>query len=301
MPQVRQAAVILNPSSGQKQVSDEDICTALKDAGIHETEVIQLAAGIDLSRTVADCIARKADVVIAAGGDGTVSSVAACLADSETRLGVLPVGTLNHFAKDIGIPTDLKAAVKVIADGNVIHVDAAKVNDRIFINNSSIGVYPAMVRIRDRFTRRGIPKMFAMPLGAIGALWEFPNTSVRLTTPDGRLSTRTPFVFVGNNEYELSGLELGTRTALHDGELQVCVVRKPSRAALLGTMLKTAVRGADAAPELEAITVRETVIETFRRNIHVAVDGEVVKLQSPLRYTICPGALRVIAPANGSK
>ena len=71
MPQVRQAAVILNPSSGQKQVSDEDISTALKDVGINETEVIQLANGIDLSRTVADCIARKADVVIAAGGDGT--------------------------------------------------------------------------------------------------------------------------------------------------------------------------------------------------------------------------------------
>ena len=143
--------------------------------------------------------------------------------------------------------------------------------------------------------------MFAMPLGAIGALWEFPNTSVRLTTPDGRISMRTPFVFVGNNEYELSGLEIGTRTALRDGELQVCVVRKPSRIALLRTMFRTAIHGADAAPELETITVSETEIETFRRSIHVALDGEVVKLHSPLRYTICPGALRVIVPANGSK
>lgn len=301
MPPVRQAAVILNPSSGQKQVSDEAIRIALKDAGITESEVIQLANSIDLSRTVADCIAKKADVVIAAGGDGTVSSVAGCLADSETPLAVLPVGTLNHFAKDIGMPTDLNAAVRIIAAGNVIHVDAAKVNDRVFINNSSIGVYPAMVRIRDRFTSRGIPKMLAMPLGAIGALWEFPNTSLRLTTADGRISTRTPFVFVGNNEYELSGLKVGTRSALQDGELQVCVVRQPSRIALLRAMFKTAVRGADAAPELEAVTVRETVVETFRRTIHVALDGEVVKLQSPLRYTICPGALRVIAPANGSK
>ena len=208
MPQVRQAAVILNPSSGQKQISDEAVRAALKAAGVKETEVIQLANGIDLPRTVADCIAAKPDVVIAAGGDGTVSSVAGCLAASDTPLGVLPVGTLNHFAKDIGIPTDLNAAVRVITEGSVINVDLAKVNDRIFINNSSIGVYPAMVRIRDRFTDRGIPKIFAMPLGAIGALWEFPNTSVRLTTRDGRISTRTPFVFIGNNEYELSGSKL---------------------------------------------------------------------------------------------
>jgi diacylglycerol kinase family enzyme len=171
------------------------------------------------------------------------------------------------------------------------------VNDRVFVNNSSIGLYPAMVRVRERFTRRGVPKPLAMLIGSASALWQFPNTSVHLTTAEGHLSTRTPFVFVGNNVYQLSGTEAGTRQRLQDGVLQVCVVRDPSRLALLRAFLKAAVGKAETAPELEMVNVHETEIRTFRGVVRVALDGEVVKLHSPLRYQVCPGALCVIAPA----
>jgi diacylglycerol kinase family enzyme len=222
-----------------------------------------------------------------------VSTVAAALAGTDTPLGVLPAGTLNHFARDVGIPVDLAQAAGVIAQGNSIRVDVGTLNGRVFVNNSSIGLYPAMVRVRDRLMTRGWPKRAAMLAGGLAAVWQFPNLRLRLGTSNSGVVTRTPFVFIGNNSYELSGFEVGTREGLQDGVLQVCTVRNPTRLALLAGAARSLF---GSTPEIHLDHAPEVHIRTLRSRVRVALDGEVAVLRSPLRYAIWPGALRVLVP-----
>ena len=297
MASIQRVTVILNPSSGVQRegASVDAVQAALRSAGVREIAVLPLEDGLDLKQALADPLRKGTDAVVAAGGDGTVSAVSSALTDTEMPLGVLPTGTLNHFAKDLGIPADLDGAARVIAAGKWIPVDVAKVNDRLFVNNSSIGLYPAIVAMRETLMRQGWPKRVAMLAGVVSAVWEYPNISVRLTSGAAGPVTRTPLVFVGNNRYQFSGWEAGMRTGLQAGVLQVCTVQSQSRSALLRTVLLVLTGHTDAAPKLHIESADEVQLVTLRKRVRVAVDGEVVLMNSPLCYSICPGALRVLA------
>ncbi|MEO7987464.1 MAG: diacylglycerol kinase family protein, partial [Gemmatimonadales bacterium] len=152
-----QIAVLLNPASGggsREETADRII--ELFAARGRVARISRLGQGVSVADTVRRAIEAGAVAVVAAGGDGTVSAVAAELIRSETPLGVIPAGTLNHFAKDLGVPLDLEGAVEVIASGKVTAIDVGEVNDRVFINNSSIGVYPRIVELRDEYRKKGV-------------------------------------------------------------------------------------------------------------------------------------------------
>ncbi len=291
----RRVTVVLNPSSGLKRrgASRDQVGDALRAAGL-EPEIILLDGGIDVARLVADKVRSGTRAVVAAGGDGTVSAVGSALAGTPTPMGVLATGTLNHFARDLHLPLELDAAARVIATGQTACVDVAEVNGRVFVNNSSIGLYPTMVSVRENWMKRGIPKRLATCQAAMTALWRFPNRTVRVTAAETGLTIRTPLVFVGNNEYEFSGLEAGRRARLRDGILQLCVVRDPSRSALFRTLFLAMIGRIAAAPDLHTVRTERATIETFRRRVKVALDGELVRMKSPLVYSIRPAALNVI-------
>ncbi len=177
----RSIVVLLNAGSG----TGNDAALAARIAGLFEhagaSADVRLARGGDLDALLREAIARRPDVVVAGGGDGTVSTVAAALAGGEIALGVLPLGTLNHFAKDMQLPLELEPAVELIARGATRRVDVGEVNGRIFINNSSLGLYPDIVRDRERQQRRlGRGKWPALVWATLGALRRFPFLSVRL-------------------------------------------------------------------------------------------------------------------------
>ena len=153
--------------------------------------------------------------VVAGGGDGTISTVAALLAGTDKALAVLPLGTLNHFAKDLGLPLELEAAARVAATGRVVRVDVGEVNGRVFINNSSIGLYPRLVRRRQQQQDRlGRGKWAAFLFAGLSVLRRYPFLDVRLEADGRTFSRRTPFVFVGNNDYLMDGLQIGARARL---------------------------------------------------------------------------------------
>src|SRR5205085_5901715 len=148
-------AVAADPKIGEK------VATALKKAGV-EAEV-ELVAGGDCAVRCRAVAERRDAMVIVGGGDGTISAAASALVGTETLLGILPLGTLNHFGRDLGIPTDLDEAAALIAARTVREVDVAEMNDRTFINNSAIGLYPLLVLDRDSQRKRlGRPKAVAM-------------------------------------------------------------------------------------------------------------------------------------------
>lgn len=257
-----------------------------------------LSEATDLSSLVADRGA-SGDIFVGGGGDGTIAAVAATLVDTNAVLGVLPMGTLNHFAKDLAIPLKLEEALQNLFTGRVAKVDVGEVNGRIFLNNSSIGFYPRIVQEREREQRRGWSKWLAFAKAAALVFRRSRTLHVELDEEDGELrSCDTSFVFIGNNRYSLAHREIGTRASLASGKLWVCVAPDAGRLALL-TLAGGALLGLVGDEDLAAIEIRQTVVRMRRNHAQVATDGEVSMMQTPLRYRSRPGALRVIVPFAG--
>jgi diacylglycerol kinase family enzyme len=239
-----------------------------------------------------------AEVVwVAAGGDGTVNAVGAACAGTDRVMGVLPIGTLNHFARDLGVPLQLEEAIALAATGPVRGVDAAEANGLIFVNNSSLGVYPAMVLDRDRLRKSGAGKWWAMVRASARAFWRFRCLEVEFEAGGTMKRCKTALLFVGNNRYEKEGARVGQRMRLDEGVLSVALIVGATRWGMLKVFAAAlAGRGNDVGEleEFDAVSFR--VRARGRHRLRVAFDGEVKRMKGPLEYKTLPGTLRVIAP-----
>lgn len=250
-----------------------------------------------------DELARKAaegdaEVVVAGGGDGTINAVAAEVYRAGKTLGVLPLGTLNNFSKDLGIPQELKKAIRVVASGHIRQIDLAEVNGRLFINNSSIGLYPRIVRKREQQQERlGRGKWWAAFWAALRVFRIARFLKVRIELEGRSFFRKTPFVFVGNNEYEMELYNIGRRLKLDDGRLSVYFLHRGGRWGVIMMLLRTLTGSVRQWRDFEEVMVESVTIHTRRRRLSVALDGEVAIMETPLEYRILPRALTVIAPA----
>lgn len=290
-------AVIINGSAGCGHDDDKlaEIEAQLRAAGCPAEAV--LASADEMDGAVERAVQGGARTIVVGGGDGTLSLAAARLADSDITLGILPMGTLNHFAKDLDIPLDLPAAVRTVLHGHVAKVDLGEVNGHVFINNSSVGIYPDIVRLRERQQQRfGTGKWLAFAAAIWIVLRRGTRLTLRIAGADRELPRRTPFVFVGNNEYRHAGLDFGSRESLQGGELGVYTTRKQGFLGLLGITLKGLAGRLKEGADYDTLRAREVVIETRRHRLRVANDGEVHWMTSPLRYRSRVGALQVRVP-----
>ena len=290
-------SVIINEQSGAAARGDlgTEIQALFAAAGC-TVRLERVRHGGDISARARQAAARG-DVLVAAGGDGTVGGVAGVAVDTNATLGVLPVGTLNHFAKDLGIPLALKDAVATVAGGYVRAVDVGDVNGRIFVNNSSIGIYPRMVWERKAGERHGHSKWTAFTIAMLRT-WRNWRTFVARAAIDGEVHVvRTPFIFVGNNEYQVEGFELGARASLDRGRLVVLVAPDCGQFEVLLLPLRALARRLSTDPTFERFAAASASIELSRRRVSVSHDGEVSVMNPPLKYTIRPAALRVLVPS----
>jgi diacylglycerol kinase family enzyme len=271
------------------------VAAALKGAGVRAT--VELIEGGDCE-VRARAVAERGDaLLIVGGGDGTISAAAAALAGGSTRLGILPLGTLNHFSRDLGIPPDLGEAAKLIASGSEKRVDVAEMNGRIFINNSAIGLYPLMVVDRDLQRRRlGRSKRLAMLVASARTLARFNHQRLTLTINDEKARIDTPLLFVGNNDYRLDLGAPGQRESLDDGELCVLVMRKKTRRGLIAASIRALFDRARRDDMVRIDGVERLRVDSHRSFLAVSLDGEVVRSEPPLDYKIRKQALTVIAP-----
>ena len=294
-------AAVLNDSSGSGDCSlaATQLQTIFAEAG-REVRITVARSGDELRQAATRSVEQGCETLIAGGGDGTINACAAAALPGGVPLGVLPLGTLNHFAKDLGIPLELPEAVKVILQGVVCRVDVGEVNGRIFLNNSSIGVYPAIVRLRERYQETGWGKWVAALWAGLAVLRRNPFMAVRIVAEDQSMVRRTPFVFVGNNEYRMVGLNAGARDSLSGGHLALYALNAERRMGLLRLAWQVFRRGVDEVKELDLLTVGAATVETRRPRLQVALDGEVIPLLSPLTYRVRPASLRVHVPGNTS-
>jgi YegS/Rv2252/BmrU family lipid kinase len=252
---------------------------------------------IDLAKKA---VKGDAEIIVAGGGDGTISAVASELLGTEKTLGVLPLGTLNNFSKDLGIPKDLEEAVKIIAANNVKKIDAGEVNGRIFINNSSIGLYPHIVKRREAQQRLGHGKWRSAFWAALKMLRRSPFFAVKIESENEVRIVKTPFVFVGNGDYEMDFFNIGRRAKIDDGKLSVYFLHRSGRRGLFLLVLRTVFGRLKQTHDFEEIYVEKITFETKKKNLLVAFDGEVETLQTPLHYKIHPQSLRVIVPESAN-
>jgi diacylglycerol kinase family enzyme len=293
-----QVVVLLNRGGGAVAADAQiarKVRSAVRAAGI-DAEIEMISGGDCEVR--ARAIAERGDPrLVVGGGDGTISAAAAALVGTETLLGILPLGTLNHFARDLGIPTDLVEAAKLIAARPERHVDVGEMNEHIFINNSAIGLYPRMVVDRDAQQERlGRSKRVAMVIASLRTLARFNHQRLTLTVNDAKQRVDTPLLFVGNNEYRTDLGAAGRRQSIEDGELSVYVMRKKTRRGFVAATVR-ALFDRTRPDDMEKIDgVERLRVGSHRGSLVVSLDGEVVRAIPPLDYRIRKRALRVIAP-----
>ncbi|MBC7455646.1 MAG: sphingosine kinase [Massilia sp.] len=298
-PTVKRITVILNGSAGAGH--DTQAVNDLRQKfSLHgcQADITLAGSGEDIIAAAHKALADGAAVVVAGGGDGTINAVASVLAGSAAGFGGLPLRALNHFAKDLGIPLELGEAVRTVAEGRRIRVDVGAVNEKIFLNNSSLGLYPDIVREREKQQRRlGRGKWPAAAWATIAALRRFPFLSVRVRVDGVQHARRTPFVFIGNNEYIMQGLSIGARARLDAGTLSLYVAQRPGRLGLLRFAWRAVCGRLAQERDFDVMLSDRLDIETRHRHLRVATDGEVSNMATPLRYRILPAALTVIVPS----
>jgi YegS/Rv2252/BmrU family lipid kinase len=290
--------VLINRDGGAA-ARDADIRThvadAFRSAGL-KADVDLIAGGECAARCKA--IAERGDpIVVVGGGDGTISAAASALVGTETLLGILPLGTLNHFARDLGIPAELDKAAKLIASKKERRVDVAEMNGRVFINNSAIGLYPLMVRDREfQQERLGRSKKLAMLVASVRTLARFAHQRLTLTVNDEKAQVDTPLLFVGNNAYRIDLGAPGERESIDDGGLSVFVMPKKTRAGFIAASVRALFNRARDDDMVQLENVQRLRVASRRSALAVSLDGEVVREAPPLDYSIRKKALRVVAP-----
>jgi YegS/Rv2252/BmrU family lipid kinase len=294
----RKAAIFLNASSGfnDKQHAPELLEGLFREAG-WEPAIEMCQKGMRIDQLAEAAVQAGAERVLAGGGDGTIRAVASALAGKAASLGVLPVGTLNHFARDLNIPIDLEQAAHIALNGVPRQVDVAAVNGHVFINNAVIGLYPWYRQIRDDAEQRGSPKVAAILRGIFRVLRVNPYMNVSLEVDGRRVTRRTPYILIANNRHAMEGYRLGTREALDSGKLYVYLMRQLTRFDYLRLVLSLVFGRFRTDQDFEVLeTTRLTVATPRRRHVNVSLDGEIVRLENPLEFESRPGALSVIAP-----
>lgn len=290
--------VILNgrAGTGHSDPEVEKLRQAFEQAGL-EAQVVLCRGGATVQDCVRKALEARPPLMVAAGGDGTISAVADVVRGSGSALGVMPFGTLNHFAKDLGIPQDPVEAARTIAGGRRAAVDIGEVNGRAFINNASLGLYPGMVRERDRQQRRlRRSKRHAMMWATLAVLNRPPLLDLRLELDDEVHECRAPFVFVGNNAYQMEGFDIGTRARLDAGVLDVYTTRRRHTGGLILLALRALFGRLRQADDFIDATARTLRVASRRPRLLVATDGEVTTMQTPLEFRILPRALEVMVP-----
>jgi diacylglycerol kinase family enzyme len=253
-----------------------------------------------LAERLRELIESGATRVAVSGGDGTIATAAAALADTDVELAVIPGGTLNHLARDHDIPTDPKEAAELAATGAAERVDIAEVNGKVFLNTSSVGAYVTFVRARERREEK-LPYRIASLLAAVRVLFRLPRFLVHLKAEGEEQTNSACLVFVGVGERDFEAPKLGARKPHGQRGLHIIVVKGSSRLRLFSLATSAVFRGLKNRVEhLDTFIVDKCRIDMPRPKGNVATDGEISLMRAPLEYRVRRDALRLVVPSTNA-
>jgi diacylglycerol kinase family enzyme len=302
--------IVLNAGSGKldASVTRAAIETVLREAGReHEVfEVVDASRLQDTARSALQAARERGGVVVGAGGDGSLNTIASVVLGSGCPFGVVPLGTFNYFARTHGIPTDTTEAARALLGAAVRPVQVGLVNGRLFLVNASLGLYPQLLEDREAYKRQyGRSRWVALGAGLLSLMREHRQLRIRLESEGGARSIRTPTLFVGNNRLQLEQIGIEQARLIEHGRLAAITLRPIG----MLSMLWLAVRGAlgrlgDADKVfsfgVDRLTVRQALPYGPKR-VKVAMDGEIVWLRMPLELRVSPQPLYLLAPQDAQK
>ena len=293
-------ALVINRSAGTfrnlpLESTVAAIGAALAEAG-HQVHT-EIVGRRELARTLSVIAeSRDLDAVVVGGGDGTILTAIVAGLGRDLPLGILPLGTLNLFARDLGLPPDPVEAARVLAGAAPRLIDLAEVNGLPFAIWASMGMHPWVVRRRDHMQRGGMRKGRAMLLAALRAFRRFPLIDVTLSLPEGSsVTVSTPMLFITNNPWREEPLPL-SRETLDTGKLVIHVAACSGRLSLLWLFAEAVIGHWRASPRLRTYTAEEVRVTSRKRRMMVSLDGEVTVMGAPLVFRARPKVLRVLMP-----
>jgi YegS/Rv2252/BmrU family lipid kinase len=291
------ATLFLNRNSGTKLPPGE-IDSLREEAARVEVEIVELSEEIDCAREIRERTRRGVRLFIAAGGDGTVNHVLQAVVQSDATLAVLPLGTYNHFARDLGIPLDWREALDVALNGVSRQVDTARINERFFVNNVSIGLYPELVLKREEHGR-DYPRWKARLLALYTTLRKYPHVTLHVETAHHNEVLRTHVFMISNNRYDLErvGIE-APRETLTEGKLSVYWLQHTSRLRMTRFLMRYATGRVRTIPGFTSFKTLQMRVQTPRAHLKVGIDGEVFTMSTPLVVTAVPQSLMVKVPRD---
>lgn len=299
MPRSNKILVIVNAGSGKKSGDVKHTALMERIKGHDGVTIAQLTPDKDITEHAAEGVKAGYGTIVAAGGDGTISGVCAALSGTNVKLGVVPLGTFNFFARSLGIPQDPDEAWDIISAGRLRTVSIGEINGQPFINNSSIGAYATVLKVRENiYDRWGRSRVTAYWSMIKAMLMLYRSLRMRITVDGVTHDIRTPMAFVAVRPYQLEEYGLPGAEIIRNGEMVVYLAPKGGRLNLLWTALKVLQRNVQEDEDYTMLTGRDIVIETFRSKRLVAWDGEKSWMNDPFHLRMLQDDLTVIVPAN---
>ena len=302
-------SLIYNEKSGfhaaNKDEVFEQLMTNLTAYG-YEIQAFEIGAEVSFDHLMNKIILRhqqahELGVIVAAGGDGTLNAVAAKLMKTEIPMGILPLGTFNYVARLLNIPLDLLKAADVIATGKMREVHVAQINDHIYLNNASLGLYPLFIQKRELYNQRfGRFALNAYTSGLDVLIRDRKELKLEVEVDGKKYPVKTPLIFFGNNQLQLAEMNLGIAESAKKGKVAGLVVAKSDKRTLFKILWQLIKGNLDKAPDVYSFSADEVKIYSKRKKLTVALDGEIVEIQPPLKISVRKNALKIMVPHDSA-
>jgi len=292
--------VIANPNSGRNSHDAEAIDVAMKVFGT--ATLRRWKQGEDLEDTVRKAIADGFTTIVAAGGDGTVMGVANAMVNTDATMAVLPLGTFNYFARGLQLSQEPAEAAQAILNGHAHRISVGAVNGKVFLNNASLGIYPAILKQRESVYRRWGRRRIMAHWSVLKTFMSYRKPwRITLTIDGQERHITTPLVFVARSAYQLDRFGLPGAAEISNDDLVVFITHAEGRLALLRTTWRLCFRNVKLGRDVDLLHVDNLSIDTGRRDLLVAYDGEKSRMKTPLKFEILPDALSIILPAEADR
>lgn len=289
--------VIANPGSGQNKRGDGPLEAAMQVLG-SRAELRRWSEDGSIADTVRQALDDGFKTIIAAGGDGTIMSVAQALVGTDAVLGVLPLGTFNYFARGIGLPEDSAEAARALLRSTPRTISVGEVNGQLFLNNASVGIYPHILNAREETYRRFGRNRLLAYWSVLRTFLNFQRPRKRTITVAGQTRTeRTPLIFVARSAYQLAEFGLAGIGAIEDDKFAVFIIHPASRIKMFILALRLVRHRIEAGRDVDVLTVDRVRVDATHPTELVAHDGEKMRMSTPLTFEVRRDALRVLTPA----
>lgn len=302
-------SLIYNEKSGfhaaNKDEVFEQLMTNLTAYG-YEIQAFEIGAEVSFDHLMNKIILRhqqahELGVIVAAGGDGTLNAVAAKLMKTEIPMGILPLGTFNYVARLLNIPLDLLKAADVIATGKMREVHVAQINDHIYLNNASLGLYPLFIQKRELYNQRfGRFALNAYTSSLDVLIRDRKELKLEVEVDCKKYPVKTPLIFFGNNQLQLAEMNLRIAESAKKGKVAGLVVAKSDKRTLFKILWQLIKGNLDKAPDVYSFSADEVKIYSKRKKLTVALDGEIVEIQPPLKISVRKNALKIMVPHDSA-